>query len=206
LDESSLIAAECFRKLALSARYDAVMESLGLTCADQFLHSHLTSLIKRLSDEIMVKQRYQEFGFIASDKMDAMEGILTEDDLLRDSVTKIEIMLKEHANYNPLYSQLTCSPKLISLIDTLHKQWEISGGSFQCIIFVSQRHVVTSLCWILANHPDCTGWLRPATLMGHGDDETSGFARGMTIKEQNAVRQDFKAKVYNTRQFSLHVL
>ena len=46
---------------------------------------------------------------------------------------------------------------------------------------------------------DLVDWLRPATLMGHGDEETSSFAKGMSIQEQNSIRQQFKEGTYNLR-------
>lgn len=181
-------------------RYLVVIDSLGLLSADQYLHLHLKALIQHLKNDLQVEQRYREFGFIAADRDNDMEGVLTEKDILRATLHQIDTILAKHTSLNPINPDLFVSHssvKLQTLVEALRSQWIKSSDSCQCIIFVSQRHIATSMSWLLSNHPGCKDWLRPAVLMGHGEEDMSKFARGMTIKEQNQVRKHFKDKHFN---------
>jgi endoribonuclease Dicer len=197
LEDLKLLEADCFQKASLRGRYTTAINSLGLLGADEYLHSHLVTLIQQLNHSLQRQQRYQKFGFTA-----AQNPVEMDNDTLISSILQIETILEEHSRQHlidPNHLSSHASPKLRALIDILRKHWKSSTGSFQGIVFVSQRHIATSLCWILKRHPDCTTWLRPAALMGHGNEEASSVAKGMTIKEQNVVRQQFKSRTCNLR-------
>ena len=199
-----LLEAECFRKSELFRRYTAVLDALGLFGADQFLHIHLVALVERLISNLQLEQRRQDFGFISlvAPQLEEMEESETDHDKLKLSLQKIESILGDFARQcAPNFKELLdlVSPKFRSLLDILREKWTISMGSFQGIIFVAQRHVATSLCWMLKQLPEYSSWLRPAALMGHGEDLVSNSVGGMSVKEQNLIRQQFKDKVFNLR-------
>ena len=91
----------------------------------------------------------------------------------------------------PFYSSWM-SPKLVALLELLIST-EQQG--FQGIVFTDQRHIATILAWVLQRLPETKGWIRCASLTGHGISgsryaELSGA--GMHFKRQHDIVAQFR--------------
>lgn len=96
------------------------------------------------------------------------------------------------------------SPKVFKLVDILN-QYRInsaratssdSDAGFQCIVFVTQRHIAFGLTWMLERVDSLKGWLKIKALVGHGT-KSSLEGQSQDFKKQQDTVKDFKNGKYN---------
>ncbi len=83
--------------------------------------------------------------------------------------------------------------------DLIDLEEDISGlATFQCIIFVQERHIAFTLAWMLQRMPQVQRWISVRTLVGHGGATHKNIGEiGESSKNQRDVVRDFKNKHFN---------
>lgn len=105
-------------------------------------------------------------------------------------------------SFPPIFDDSSIPNKVAKLADVLtrHRNSAIEAGSdgttFQCIVFVCQRHIAFGLAWMMNRIRSLKSWVKIKTLVGHGNNE-SLEGQKQDFKQQQETVKEFKDGKYN---------
>ncbi|KDR81905.1 hypothetical protein GALMADRAFT_59401 [Galerina marginata CBS 339.88] len=159
----------------IDTRYMVTLNNVGPYCASMFLYleiqHHLTRIVAENSHNLMEDP----------DDTGGMHGIMPSSgpssrelpleffpviDILLDFQSFFPLDLTSHAIPIPIGLDW-CTPKVKVLVDILAEYYNHTP-TFQCIIFVEQRQVASSLSKVLSVIPELQGKIQSAFLVGQG--------------------------------------
>lgn len=186
----------------LSIRYDVVLKATGPAGADFFLlklmSSKLKDLLRRNREIALGTPEFMEVTQIPSQaESDSVEEGRGTDTANQDELLQATNLFDRHLLSESDIPHEWLSPKLRAMIEVLSKH---RSDKFQGIIFVEQRHVASTLVWILPRIKKTKEWLHCGQLTGHGEADSSGEALGgMSVKAQRDTVRAFKDGELNLR-------
>jgi len=173
-------------------RYTVTFNNLGPYCASLFIYQEIQHHVSR----VIAEHKHS----LTQDQDDVeMDGILPVSTvpsfrvLPDDFFLVIDILLDFHLFFptSPSSKRISvplewCTPKLGVLVDILDKYYGHTP-TFQCIIFVEQRQVASSLSAVLPNIPELRGKIKCGHLVGTGVN-SEGVSKHSTAQDGDPVK------------------
>ncbi|CDO68911.1 hypothetical protein BN946_scf185000.g54 [Trametes cinnabarina] len=180
-------------------RYDVTYYSLGPFGADMFLYHEVKQRVsQRIEEALDSAMDYQPViaGYLPSSVSDPLDKVHPKLKELEEILTAYSACFDpSESDTAPSDILLTwCSPKLRVLAETLFDRYT---ASFQCIIFVEQRHIAACLAGMLSRIPLISHVIRAEQLVGHGRDAAKARSKGMGTRNQQDTVRLFRERQIN---------
>ena len=148
----------------METRYYNTLNNVGPYCASLFLFSEIRHLIENIS-----RERDQDLFHSDEDTDPASKKFPDEVTFIRDILEDLRPFFPaDPAKTIPISVPLDwCTPKVKVLVDLL-LECHVKDPAFQCVVFVEQRQVASTLSKILQAIPELTGRITSAFLVGQG--------------------------------------
>ncbi|KAI9059720.1 hypothetical protein FKP32DRAFT_1595995 [Trametes sanguinea] len=180
-------------------RYDVTYFSLGPFGAELYLYNEVKLRVAQLIEEALGSAMEYQFCFAgqkpipASDPLDKVHPKLLE----LDKTLAAYSSFFEPSQSDTAASEIPltwCSPKVRLLAETLLDRYT---ATFQCIIFVEQRHIAACLAEMLCRIPITSHVIRAEQLVGHGKEAVKAHSKGMGTRNQQDTVKMFRERQIN---------
>jgi endoribonuclease Dicer len=185
----------------LENRYLSTFGNLGPYSASLFLFFEIEHLLHNLRQERYISDddymRVIEANVVSQESHDEEIEFVLE--ILKDFKAFFPSDASSHDIPIPVNLDW-CTPKVKVLVDLL-VEFGTKCPAFQCVIFVEQRQIASTLSKLLQAIPELNSWIKTAFLVGQGTN-TEGLLRSTDQYSGDPVKM-FKDGLINVRESSI---